>query len=265
MSHNHLHLPNIRNALKDKAPCSRDGLKTVFLDQNERSDAEAALVLMALTTPKHYKDETYIHLCNISTDSLPLGQLRKDWLNLLKLLFQKCFKPAPTFDHVIGIMNAEGLDLYTQKEITDRCRELLSEEVAQHIFQNVQQIILGDKVLPIPTIQGKSSVTQKEEPTYFVFLVLVETLAANSYHVHKHEKRKKTIILKLDPTSDVYDPNLVGRLEVRKANAKVTRQRRNENKIQNVKEKSAEKLRILRQLSFNKVSSIGISSINEHL
>jgi hypothetical protein len=70
--------------------------------------------------------------------------------------------------------------------------------------------------------------------------------------------------LKLDPTSDVYDPN-IRRLEARKANAKVTRQRRNENKIQNVKEKSAEKLRILRQLSFNKVSSISISSINEHL
>lgn len=96
---------------------------------------------------------------------------------------------------------------------------------------------------------------QQQQPI-FCLVVLVETLAANSYHVNKHYKRKERIKSKLDPESDYYDPNLLARLEARKANAKVTRQKRNEKQIQSVKEKSGEKLRILRQLSLNKVSSI---------
>ena len=129
-----------------------DDKNTLVLDCTN-INLKAFYILLAITTKAGHNSVQYQYLKEISTDDLPLGTLRKEWLVMLMDLHDDCFMPDE--EHILPMLYTKQIKDPEKRKLLHKSYEILSHAVCGRLFNNVTQLIYNNFVVNVPTEEGK--------------------------------------------------------------------------------------------------------------
>jgi hypothetical protein len=118
-----------------------DGKVTVILSDDSEC-IDALHIILALFTPINTKSDGYQFLMEKSSEWLPLQDIRREFLNFIKLLYDACFKPKQK--HILPILDithADTVSDFDRMRLEDECYMILGQSICKVLFSGVEQVI----------------------------------------------------------------------------------------------------------------------------
>lgn len=122
--------------------------------KNEGKNLNVVYILLAMRSTCHYNDLVYKYIKSLENDDLPLGSIRREWLNAIMDIHDKCFTNGP--DHILPMLKPDRKDLQDEdkRSLLHLSYEILSNAICKVLFNNVKQLIYGDFVQNVPDVEG---------------------------------------------------------------------------------------------------------------